>query len=448
MCIGIWRKLDGQDYAFYKVHNLCTRSNGGLGDETVQIDNPPYVHENDVIGFDFEFGTKVPISTTNISVGVLEMYKSYEVDKYSIDLPSATIVNVTAPSVNRYFAFNFCLVKSMETDNNPLCNSGNSSIIVGHDVIDRGGSGAAFLNMYTNFGFPCKGYLSSITYYRINPTDTGEVGIWRKLENGNKYNLTYQLIYLIQIPQETAGIKTIHFNDIINVQPDDTIAFHPTQNGSQFISFQGKCLLCKSMAVRPFQNYYPLGHIIHLEEELMLRKKIFSIQFYIDIEKNHPGNISLFEISSPVSPEHVEMVGEDIRNSSIDSLYQIMSYVKMDELYKVIWGAFIKDCRTILSDSSVEERRKKFDLIIIDQYFFCRYSQAVIPGPVWWVLTFLSSLTDKMTIVDRMKNIIYNISLSFVLDNLDRILEDKKVDMEISPGEHISEIRKRCPTIP
>ncbi|CAD5126623.1 DgyrCDS14708 [Dimorphilus gyrociliatus] len=207
----------------------------------------------------------------------------------------------------------------------------------------------------------------------------------------------------------------------------------------------------------------------HADNLIALGKGLIKSGHQVSISKqgtvrlDNLGNISLFEISSPVSPEHVELVGEAIRNSSIDSLYQNISYIKMDKLYKVVWDAFIEDCRTMLSDCSVEERLKKFDLIVIDQYFFCgfllvekykkpfvmyecssyiTYSQAAIPGPVSWVPTFLSSLTDKMTIIDRMRNIISNIHLTVVLDNLDRIFEDLKVEMKISPGKSISEIRK------
>ncbi|CAD5126513.1 DgyrCDS14623 [Dimorphilus gyrociliatus] len=178
-----------------------------------------------------------------------------------------------------------------------------------------------------------------------------------------------------------------------------------------------------------------------------------------------PGNISLFDIHSPVSNEQVEMVGEAIRNSSIEMLYQNVSYITMDKQFKAIWSSFIDDCRVMLSDPSVEKRLKEFDLIIVDHFFFCgfllvekykkpfvmfecssylTYIEAAVPGQMSWVPAFMSSLNDKMTIMDRLRNIISNIYVRFFLGAFDRNFEKLKAELNISPGKSISQIRQEA----
>lgn len=90
---------------------------------------------------------------------------------------------------------------------------------------------------FTDFKFPCQGRIKSIDYYRINYKKTGKIGIWRSLSN-NTYNLTYYLVYLINLPKDGNGLKTLQLQDYITVYPGDAISISTVKNGKQPISFK------------------------------------------------------------------------------------------------------------------------------------------------------------------------------------------------------------------
>ncbi|CAD5125938.1 DgyrCDS14118 [Dimorphilus gyrociliatus] len=208
----------------------------------------------------------------------------------------------------------------------------------------------------------------------------------------------------------------------------------------------------------------------HADNMVVLGKGLIEAGHDVSISRqgtvriDNPGNISFFDVASPLSDETVEIIGETIKKSSVDLLYQNISMFALDEYGKIIWNGLIEDCREMLRDSSMKKRLEEFDLLIIDHFYFCgfilaemykkpfimfecssyiTYSEAVVPSPMSWVPPFMSSLTDKMTITDRAKSVISSLFLSYFLTKLDKNFEKLKAELQISPGKSISQIRKQ-----
>lgn len=77
-CFGIWRfsKIENSKVKYFKTHGHCLESSAGTGLETIKLDIPLFVKENDIIGLDF-FPDAVnnPISYTDSTNPNLKMYK-------------------------------------------------------------------------------------------------------------------------------------------------------------------------------------------------------------------------------------------------------------------------------------------------------------------------------------------------------------------------------------
>ncbi|CAD5120658.1 DgyrCDS9220 [Dimorphilus gyrociliatus] len=114
---------------------------------------------------------------------------------------------------------------------------------------------------------------------------------------------------------------------------------------------------------------------------------------------DNPGNISLFDVHSPLSEEAVELIGE---------------------------------------------KKYKKPFVVFECTSYCTYSQAVVPSPMSWVPTFLSHLNDRMTVVDRVKSVISNIFLSLFMVVMDKNFEKLKAELKISPEKSLTTIRQQA----
>lgn len=218
----------------------------------------------------------------------------------------------------------------------------------------------------------------------------------------------------------------------------------------------------------PVTKYASKSHadnMIILGKELLKHGHNVSLTRQGSLRIDNPGNITLFDIPSPMTDETVEEIGAIVQRQSIDLLYQNLSALSIDEYGKAVWNGLVEDCRVMLTDPNVKKRIEDFDLLVIDHFFFCgflfaekykkpfvmlecssyiTYYEVAVPGASSWVPPFMSGLSDKMSIADRAKSLISNLFVTMFLTVLDKNFSKLKNEMNIAPGTSISELRQKA----